>query len=271
MTPACYAAAALAITCYLPAAVLYPLRLIRPDHDHTRPARVMLLIGTAVQAMGLLAHAANEGGEGVFGRHANLAFLLVIVMVAALVWLERRTSRPAVAAFLAPVLFLLVIFTIFRPTARVDVVSNPWLLSHVVLATLAEACFGLAFCLAMAYLVEDFFLKRKRLERLPLLPPLPVADNLAHLAVAVGFLLFTLSLGVGGAVYLSAHLPLDDKVILALANWGVYGVYLLVRHTTGWRGRRMQWMIIAGFLIVLVNFLLMRHEPAMLGMPVGVA
>ncbi|NUQ01542.1 MAG: cytochrome c biogenesis protein CcsA [Armatimonadetes bacterium] len=260
MTLVCYLAEGLALLGYLVAAVLYPQRLLRPESRSTRYARWGLILGAGLQGIGLLAHAGRAGGQVILGEYANVSFLFVLMIVAALLVLEARTDRPALGAFLAPVVFLLVLLTMFEGRVELPPIVNPWFISHIVLTLLAYVCFGAAFCMAMAYLVVDLLLKRKRLERVRLLPPLHVADRTAHVAVAVGFPIFTLGLGVGAAFFMARQLQLDIKMILSLVTWAVYAVYLFVHDGPGWRGRRLHLLLVLGFVLVLVNYTAARHH-----------
>ncbi len=260
MTPVCVAAETVALLAYLAAAVLYPQRLIRPDSRLTRHAHWGLVIGASLQGLGLLAHLGHAGSEALFGQYANASFVFVLLCVGGLLWLEARTERPALGAFLAPVIFLVVLLTLFEAHTQAPVIRNPWFVAHIVLTLLAYACFGAAFCLAAAYLVHDGYLKRKRVERLALLPPLRVADRACHTAVAIGLPLFTLGLAVGAAFLVSVRAPIDAKVVLALVTWLLYAAYLALRLGRGWRGRRLHWILVVAFLVVLLNLVAARHR-----------
>jgi ABC-type uncharacterized transport system permease subunit len=259
MTMACMSAELVALFGFLAGAVTYVLRLLRPERDFTRLGRFGVLSGAGLMGMGLLAHAFTGGGQAVFGRFANLTFFLCVVTVIGLQVIERRTERPAVGAFITPVLFLLMLFTVFHPTTTIPSVGHAWLLVHIVLALIAYASFGLGFCAAMAYLVDDWWLKHKQVERLPLLPPLNSADNIGHWAAAVGFTVFTLGLVVGVASVIALHKPLDIKMGTAFATWLVYLTYVLGRHLLGWRGKRLQSLLVVGFLLAMLNYMTVRH------------
>lgn len=259
----CLVAEGLALVAYLAAAVLYPQRLIRPESRSTRYAHWGLVIGAGLQGLGLLGHAFAGGGHSTFGQFANLTFVLVLLTTAILLVLESRFERPALGAFLAPVIFLLVLLTVFEPRpealAAADVWHNPWFIGHMILIASAFACFGVAFCTAMAYLANDWFLKRKLVDRLPLLPPLHVADRVTHVAVAIGFPLLTLGLGVGVAFMLSTDASPDATVLLASLIWLVYGAYLLFHNVGRLRGLRVQVLPLVGFALVLLTLFFARH------------
>jgi ABC-type transport system involved in cytochrome c biogenesis permease subunit len=42
---------------------------------------------------------------------------------------------------------------------------------------------------------------------------------------------------------------------MALITWLIYVVYFYLRNVAGWRGRRSAWLLILGFISVLVTYL----------------
>ncbi len=262
MSPICAVAEVIALLCYLVAAVCYPLRLLRPDVDLTRLGRAGWLVGAGLQAFGLIGHAWGGSDGLIIGRYANAVFVLVLFLLAGAELQRRRIDRPAVGAFVAPVVFLLVLTSVFRPQIPVPAAPSPWFAVHILLALLGYACFGIAAAMAAAYLLDDALLKRKQISRLKLLPSLETADNAAHMAVAVGLPLFSLGLLVGAANLLYFGSPFDVKIGLAVACWLVYAAYLYLRGTARLRGTRVQLLVLLGFALAVANLLLARHAEA---------
>lgn len=260
MTPlGCSVAEALALVAYLAAAVLYPQRLLRPASRSTRYAHWGLLIGAGLQGLGFLGHVVAGYQHPATGQLANLTYLLVLLIAIGLLVLESKFERPALGAFLAPIAFLLVVLTLFEPRNDVPVLQNPWFVAHMILIASAFACFGVAFCTAMAYLAGDWFLKRKMVERLPLLPPLHVSDRATLVAVAIGFPLLTLGLGVGVAFMLTTGTHPDATVALASAIWLTYAGYLFTHNVGRLRGLQAQVLPVVGFALVLLTLFFARH------------
>jgi len=155
--------------------------------------------------------------------------------------------------------FLLVLLTLFEPRNDVPVFQNPWFVGHMILIASAFACFGVAFCTAMAYLANDWFLKHKLVDRLPLLPPLHVSDRATLVAVAIGFPLLTLGLGVGVAFMISTGTQPDTTVALASLIWLTYAGYLFSHNVGRLRGLRVQVLPVVGFALVLLTLFFARH------------
>lgn len=130
-----------------------------------------------------------------------------------------------------------------------------WLVVHI--GALLAAYTALLFSLiaSVLYLAQERRLKSKEgIGFLAWLPPLETMDRIAYLALLIGFPCMTLGLLAGcliaqqsvGAAYF-----LDPKVLLSFGMWGLYVLMLLVRRSTGLRGRRAIYLSSAVFLVVL--------------------
>ena len=141
-------------------------------------------------------------------------------------------------------------------------VQYPWLGVHVVLTLIGHVGFALAFCAAVIYLWQVRLLKRGRLNRY--LPALDTAAMATFSSVGAGFFFFTFGLLMGliwlyGAPgeYLAGR---DTKIWMAVPAWILYATYLYLRGVRGSYGSRLKWLVIAGFALVLVNLLGVRHD-----------
>jgi len=197
----------------------------------------------------------------------NAVFFFSLLTVWGGLWLEHRFQRPLFGVFLAPVVFLVLLYPLAlrRETATgFPLPVHPWIALHATLALLSYASFALAFGAALIYLLQDRLLRTKRLERLRFFPALEVMDRAAYHLIALGFPLLTLGL-IMGLIWLrwgrvaSLTLP-DPKIILAGLTWLIYAAYLYLRAVIGWYGRRPNWLLVVGFGLVLLTFLGTRHH-----------
>ena len=53
---------------------------------------------------------------------------------------------------------------------------------------------------------------------------------------------------------------LDPKILLALPTWGFFAAYLYLRGMRGRHGSRLKWLVITGFTVGLVNYLVVPHQ-----------
>lgn len=114
---------------------------------------------------------------------------------------------------------------------------------------------GLVSCL----LISAFFLvlawRRPELERL--LPAADLLDRITYRTICVCFPLLTLTIATGAYWANQAwgsYWSWDPKETWAAITWLVYALYLHMRITIGWRGRRAAYFAIAGFAIVIFTF-----------------
>ena len=166
---------------------------------------------------------------------------------------------PPRAADRAPRLSLGLLYPLLLPIrfaeAESILVEYPFLGIHVVLTLLGHVGFALAFCSAVGYLVQHQALKKGRLNRY--LPALDTAAAATFRFAGGGFSLFTLGLGMGVIWLFGApgeHLAGGDtKIWLALPTWFVFGIYLYLRGIGRRHGRRLKWLVIAGFVLGLIK------------------
>ncbi|HEY8552458.1 MAG TPA: cytochrome c biogenesis protein CcsA, partial [Thermaerobacter sp.] len=140
-----------------------------------------------------------------------------------------------------------------------DISAAPWIWLHAIIALLSYCAFGLASALAAMYLLQERQLRSKIFSRLYRhLPALEETDRACWWLVGTGFALLTLALASGT---LSAGQLWDDrwasdgKVIASLAAWLFYGLLLTLRAVAGWRGRRLAYLSLVGFAVILFNYL----------------
>jgi len=140
------------------------------------------------------------------------------------------------------------LFTAFAMTAKQHnsplppILKTIWFESHVVLAFMSYALFGIAAMLSGLYL------KEKTAE----------PDSLAYKAVLIGYCLFTLSMIFGGIwAYLAwgTYWIWTPKELWTTILWVFYGFYLHARLISWWSGRPMAYLGIAGFAVVMFTYL----------------
>ena len=173
---------------------------------------------------------------------------------------ERRLQLRVLSAVAAPTLALLLFFAVLLvPTAGtgpVDVRIGK--ITHILLALLGFSAFAFAAGVAVLYLWEISVLKSNPQAALSRrLPPLEVLDHLNFVAVAFGFPFLALSV-LGGWIFLARSIAagwwLDPTVLATLTGLLVYLVLFGTRALLGWRGRRIAWLTVIGFGVIILGF-----------------
>jgi cytochrome c-type biogenesis protein CcsB len=174
--------------------------------------------------------------------------------------MELRYRIPALGTFILPLVLVLM-----APAAVVSgrieglnpVLKSAWLGIHTSLAVLGDAAFAFAFIISVMYLLQERQLKQRHLGTIfHRLPPLDIMDTISYRALSIGWPLYTLGMVTGSLWAESAwgsYWSWDPKETWSLIVWVVYLVLLHLR-TIGWRGRKMAYLSLAGFVFVLISF-----------------
>lgn len=266
---------ALALAFYLIAAVCYSaalfLRAPAAPVQAMPNATNLSRIGRPLVYAGILAQFAAIGAWCITTRltpfasmYGSLAVTAWAIALAFAV-LDIRNKWPAVGAMalmMACVALFLAILRVQGPVATTATLASRVVSWHV-LATLAS--FGLFFlaagCAAL-YLIQNKQLKSHPVGDLfRRLPPLATLDSLAYHAVVYALPLLTLGLalglvkvfdsptGVSPAVWLR-----DAHTLTAFGTWFLYIFYLVARLAAGWRGVRLQYILLFGLLVTLTLY-----------------
>ena len=265
MTTACLAFLGIALALYLAASLAFQGHLWLGHPAWERWGRRGLLTAVALHALGLLLHVLFAPPPWL----ANMTFvisLVVIAFAAAGLLLERFTPLRHFNLVLAPLAFLGTLYPLLMPVRFEESASillrYPWLGTHVLTTLLGQVGFALSFCAAAAYLLQSRALKRGRLNRF--LPALDTSAQAAFHAAAWGFFLFSMGLAMGAAWMFGAPgeslRAQDPKILLALPTWGFFAAYLYLRGVRGRHGSRLKWLVITGFTLGLVNYLVVPHQ-----------
>jgi len=136
----------------------------------------------------------------------------------------------------------------------VPALRSHWLALHVSLVFVGEGFFTVAFAAGVIYLVATRSSKRRK-ERTDLLERL---DELIYRSIAIGFPFFTLGGLFFGAIWAKhawgRYWGWDPKETFMLVTWLVYVLFLHLRVQRSWRGRRIAWIAVIGFLLALFTF-----------------
>lgn len=134
---------------------------------------------------------------------------------------------------------------------------------HAGILFASYGAFFLAVLTGVAFLVQESQLKRKD-PAILLRPTLPLEalDRVNLYSVVIGFGLF--SLGMVPGLFLARHewgsyFSGDPKELWSFLTWGAYAGVLGLRLRAGLKGRRVVFMSVMSFLLVLFTFIGVNH------------
>jgi cytochrome c-type biogenesis protein CcsB len=144
------------------------------------------------------------------------------------------------------------------------ILQSNWFWFHALLAFASYACFTIAAGVAVMYLTQRYFLKKKHFGALfQKLPSLDTMDEISYRCLTIGFPLLTVAI-ISGSIWseqaMGSYWIWDRKQTWSLIIWFIYAALLHGRLTIGWRGKRAAILSIIGFVVVLFTFLGMKHS-----------
>lgn len=255
---------------YAVAAAGYLLYFARPRYTLAARFGSWFLSGAVVVHLAAIGLACKEFG-GLEWFTLRGGFVLTAVLLAGTYLLVQRFYHlPSVGAFVTPLTLIILIPTLFgeggAPGEAPAALKHPAITLHIMTASLGVALFGLAFGVAIMYLLQEREVKGKRFGALfSRLPPLGSLDTLIGRLVRLGFLSFTVASILGAVIARSVWKSAwswDPQQISTLLIWILYGGMVQLRHL-GWHGRRYALMTLVGFALLMGSIVTLRSVPGL--------
>ena len=237
------------------AALVYVVHTATGNRRAGQGATGLTIVAWGMLTGGLVKRGLASGHWPLANRYEfTLCFVWAIVTVYLLLeasWHERRAGP-----FVLAVAMLVATYAVTRPSAEKALMPLPpalrsvWLQTHVLTAMVGYGAFGVAAGLGLMRLV------------LRAAPPLVGGtgggiERAMERAVALGFPWLTLAILIGAIWAQNAwgrYWGWDPKETWALITWLWYLLFLHVRPLRRWRGKRLAWLAVAGFGLVLFTF-----------------
>ena len=160
---------------------------------------------------------------------------------------ERRFQLSALGAAACPLCFAIISYAAMQSrdvSGLMPALQSRWLAFHVSTAIISYGAFGVAFAVALVALFG-----KKKDEAL--------LDLVIYRAVALGFLFLTLCI-VTGAIWAKkawgTYWNWDPKETWSLITWIIYAIFLHLRLSRGFSGKKAAIFAAVGFLCVLFTY-----------------
>lgn len=257
-----------ALSCYLAVAAALALSLAGGGR------RVPRWVGhAAVGAVG--AHAAGLGAYVVVydelplvGMAPSLSVLgfLIGISLLVLAWPGDARTLGVIISPLVSVLLGAALRLGITPTGALAAYRGLWLYFHTILSFVGFAGLALAFAAGVVYLLQFRELKGKRLGRIfRFFPALEELDRVGRWALILGFPALTIGIVVGWAWAARFEEPWavrEPKVVWGALSWATCAAALVVRGVGNGSRRRCAIFAVAGFVLVVVAYLVLRVAEA---------
>ncbi len=247
-------------------AVLYIAAWIFEKSFPGKVATWTAVIGVVGNVLGILlrwveTYKLGYGHAPLSNLYESLIFFAWCI-VAIYLYVEYRYRNRAIGAFVVPLAFLSMAYASLSPNISdriqplIPALQSNWLIAHVITCFFGYAGFAVAFGISIMYIMK----RRVPVTAGPGLAHVPgpeVLDDLTHKMVQFGFLFLTVGI-ITGAVWANSawgrYWGWDPKETWSLITWFIYATLLHARLMRGWRGRKIAYISIAGFMAVLFTY-----------------
>ncbi len=246
-------------------ALLYIICLIFRKDAPGRAATWTAILGVAGNILGVglrwvESYQLGYGHAPLSNLYESLVFFAWAIVTIYL-FVERRYKNRVIGAFTMPLAFLAMAYASLSPNISdriqplIPALKSNWLIAHVITCFLGYAGFAIAFGISLMYVVRE-----RPGGQGPVSSRFPepaTLDDLTHKMVQFGFLFLSIGI-ITGAVWANSawgrYWGWDPKETWSLITWFVYATLLHARLMRGWRGRKIAYISILGFMAVLFTY-----------------
>lgn len=231
----------------------------------------MLIITLIIQTLGFAVRWYYAYGIGIHtppltDLYDSLVFFAYTVILG-FILLRAFYNFDALGFIITFIASLALMFSTFSPIApsavepAIPALRSYWLLYHIVVLFLAYGAFAASFGLGILFLLKyrnETRPSKKTSLFMTLIPSTSVIDEAVYTVILAGFLLLTVGTVIGAAWADSAwggYWSWDPKETWSLITWLTYALFLHARITKGWTAKRMAWIAVIGFMVVIFCYL----------------
>lgn len=226
-------------------------------------------IATLLGGLGLVAHTGSIIYRGIAAGYTPLSnmyeytslFAFMIAIVYLVIQFATKNKTFGGFAFASTFIMMGLARVFYKsPGALMPALKSYWLELHVLTMVISSGALGIAFLLALLYVVKEAASKNGTLKEdgiLARMPSLEALDNLSYRTTSFAFPLWTVGIIAGGVWAEQAwgrYWGWDPKETWSFITWLVYAGYLHARITAGWRGRSAAYLSAIGFAAVMFTF-----------------
>jgi ABC-type transport system involved in cytochrome c biogenesis permease subunit len=130
---------------------------------------------------------------------------------------------------------------------------------HLATSLVSDVLLMVAAVLSMAYLMQDYLLRHKKIGNARLkLPSIHVLDDIGLKVLTTAFVLMVVGIVAGSFLAMNHWGPrwyLDARQLWSVATCLLFAAVLIARLTVGWRGRKAAWVTLIGTTLVITGLL----------------
>ena len=243
---------------YLVSMVLFILLFVNKIEKLGKLAKNIFLIAFISHTLALVVRGINAGRIPLSNQYEFATAFAWGIALCFLIF-EKKYNLLAMGTFASPILFLIIGYAAMRDKSvrpLMPALDSKWLAVHVSLAIISYGAFAVACGVSVMYLLRDKVNRGESSEMS--LPDKEVLDLISYRVTAFGFIFLTLVMITGSIWAESAwgrYWAWDPKETWSLVTWIIYAIYLHLRKSRGWSGKRAAIFSIVGFISVIFTYI----------------
>lgn len=248
----------LTVLLYLASMVMYFIFFVAKNEKLSKYALLLVTMGFAMHTAALVCRGIGAGRVPLTNQYEfatgfawgiSLCFLLF----------EKKFKFQAIGVFVLPIIFIIIGYAAMQSKdvrPLMPALQSNWLVIHVSTAIISYGAFGVSCGISGLYLIRDKIKNSEFTKKH--LPDKEQLDLFSYRAIALGFLFLTIVI-VTGALWAQRawghYWTWDPKETWSLITWIIYALYLHVRLSKGWSGKRAAIFAVVGFICVIFTYI----------------
>lgn len=248
----------IAISVYIVSMILYFLFFVMKNENYGRYATFLIKVGFIFHSIAIIVRGVGAQRLPLTNQY-EFATSFAWGIALCFIIFEHKYHFRAMGTFVTPIIFIIIGYAAMQSKdvrPLMPALQSYWLAFHVATAVISYGAFGVACGVSSMYLLKDKLKKDHFINKH--IPSLERLDLISYRAIALGFLFLTLVI-ITGAIWAEQawgrYWQWDPKETWSFITWIIYSIYLHLRLTKGWRGRKAALFSIIGFICVLFTYI----------------
>lgn len=242
---------------YLIAMVLYFIFFAMKSEKAGTAAGYIIAVGFVLHTAALVTRGIGAGRLPLTNQYEFATSFAWGICLCFLIFVWKYRFQ-ALGTFVTPVIFLLIGYAAMQSKEvreLMPALRSNWLGIHVSTAIISYGAFGVSFAVSLMYLFRQNMKDHAFWDAH--IPDEKKLDIISYRAVSLGFLFLTFVI-ISGAIWAErawgSYWSWDPKETWSLITWIIYALYLHLRLSKGWIGKRAAMFAVVGFICVLFTY-----------------
>ena len=248
------------VSCYVAAFFLYLYRFFSGSDKADKVGTWLAAAGAVVNLLVITVRTVSTGHLPVrtlYELNIVVAFLAVVVFLLA----RRHFSWVSLLGIVSvSFAFLVMGWGYADSTATLPLTpayKSRWLAVHVLFALTSTACYVLGAAAGIFYLLKGRFVPGAEPERYRMLPEKEILEESGVKFILLGFIAGTIMI-ISGSIWAKLlwgkYWGWDPVETWSLVSWLIYGIFLHLRFTYAWKGRKLVWLGLGCLVTNIISF-----------------